>query len=185
VAAAYPFIESRLTKDARAHHLLQRPRDAPVRTGLGAMALTFVSVLFVAGGSDTVARVLHISLDAMIWAARIALLTLPPIAYFATYRICLGLQQDDRDVLEHGIETGIVRMLPTGEFIEVHQPLGPVGEDGRTALPYAGVAVPKRINQLGVSRPMRRIRGFFYPVREDPNVLAAIDGHEQQEPVDS
>jgi ubiquinol-cytochrome c reductase cytochrome b subunit len=36
---AYPIIERKLTGDTASHHLLQRPRDVPVRTSLGAMAL--------------------------------------------------------------------------------------------------------------------------------------------------
>jgi ubiquinol-cytochrome c reductase cytochrome b subunit len=124
LAAAYPFIEARMTNDTQTHHLQQRPRDVPVRTSLGAMALTYVLVLFISGGNDTIARVFDVSLNAMIWGGRIALLTVPPIAYLVTYRFCLGLQQHERDVLEHGIETGIIRMLPSGEFIEVRQPIG-------------------------------------------------------------
>jgi ubiquinol-cytochrome c reductase cytochrome b subunit len=112
LAAMYPFIEARMTKDTATHYLLQRPRDVPVRTSLGAMWLTFVAVLFISAGNDTIARAFDVSLNAMIWGGRIALLTLPPIAYVVTYRLCLGLQRHDREVLEHGIETGIIRMLP-------------------------------------------------------------------------
>lgn len=36
---------------------------------------------------------------------------LPPIAYYVTYRVCLGLQRADRAILEHGIETGIIKRL--------------------------------------------------------------------------
>ena len=171
LAAGYPFIEARQTKDTAAHHLLQRPRDAPVRTSLGAMALTYVLVLFISGGNDAVANAFGISLNGMIWAGRIGLLTLPPIAYQVTYRLCLGLQRRDREVLEHGIETGIIKRQPTGEFIEVHQPLGPSGRDQRGSLRYAGAAVPKRINRLGVTAPIKRARGFFYPVREEPEEI--------------
>ena len=32
VLALYPIIERKLTKDTASHHLLQRPRDVPVRT---------------------------------------------------------------------------------------------------------------------------------------------------------
>ena len=32
---AYPFIEAWATGDKREHHLLDRPRNAPTRTGLG------------------------------------------------------------------------------------------------------------------------------------------------------
>ena len=123
LAAAYPFIEAKLTGDRAHHHLLQRPRDNPVRTSLGAMALTFYLTLFVAGGSDSISRAFDISGNAMIWGGRIALLTLPPIVYAVTFRICLALQGNDREVLEHGVETGIIHRLPSGEFIEVRRPL--------------------------------------------------------------
>jgi ubiquinol-cytochrome c reductase cytochrome b subunit len=46
-------------------------------------------------------------------------------------------------VLEHGIETGIIKRLPHGAYIELHQPLG-LGP-----LEYQGAAVPKRMNKLG------------------------------------
>jgi ubiquinol-cytochrome c reductase cytochrome b subunit len=175
LAGAYPFIEAKMTKDKRPHHLLQRPRDVPVRTALGAMAITFYLVLFLSGGNDVIAKAFDISLNAMTWGGRIALLTLPPLAYLAAYRICLGLQRHDREVLEHGLETGIIKVLPTGEFIEVHQPLGPVDEHGHGTLSYAGTPVPKRMNQLGAASPLRHIRGFLYPVKEKPEIQAAID----------
>ena len=85
-----------------------------------------------------------------------------------TYRICLGLQQHDREVLEHGIETGVIRRLPNGEFIEVHQPLGPVDEHGHGTLAYGGAPVPKRMNHVGGAR--RAIRGFFTPIEEPTQV---------------
>src|ERR1700712_5771210 len=99
----YPFIERKLTKDTAAHHLLQRPRDVPVRTSLGAMGLTFYLWLMLAGGNDVIANKFDISLNAMTWIGRIGVVVLPPIVYAFTYRICLGLQQHDREVLEHGI----------------------------------------------------------------------------------
>ncbi|WP_016696678.1 cytochrome b [Actinoalloteichus spitiensis] len=150
VAGAYPWIEKKFTKDDAHHNLLQRPRDAPVRTGLGMMAITFFMVLLISGANDIVAEQFDISLNAMTWAGRIGLLLLPPLAYLITYRVCLGLQHHDREVLEHGIETGIIRRLPHGEFIEVHQPLGGVDDHGHAVpLPYQGAPVPKRMNQLG------------------------------------
>ncbi|MBV9594551.1 MAG: cytochrome bc complex cytochrome b subunit [Actinobacteria bacterium] len=180
MAGAYPFLEAKLTKDRQRHHLLQRPRDAPVRTSLGAMACTFVFVLFVSGGNDLVAKAFDISLNAMTWGGRIALFVGPPIAYVVAYRICIGLQRHDREVLEHGIETGIIKLLPTGEFIEVHQPLGPVDDHGHGQLAYAGAAVPKRMNRVG-RRPLRHVRGFFFPVKEKPEIQAALDEVEAAE----
>ena len=169
---AYPIIERKLTGDTASHHLLQRPRDVPVRTGLGAMALAFYMVLLISGGNDVIAEKFDISLNAMTWIGRIGLIVLPPIVYVLTYRICLGLQQHDREVLEHGIETGVIRRLPHGEFIEVHQPLGPVDEHGHGALAYGGAPVPKRMNQIGGAR--RAIRGFFSPI-ESTTDLAALE----------
>ncbi|TQN43504.1 menaquinol-cytochrome c reductase cytochrome b subunit precursor [Blastococcus colisei] len=166
--ALYPLIERKMTGDTAPHHLLQRPRDVPVRTSLGAMALAFYLWLMVAGGNDVIADKFDISLNAMTWVGRIGVIILPAIAYMVTYRICLGLQQHDREVLEHGIETGVIRRLPSGEFIEVHQPLGPVDEHGHGQLAYGGAPVPKRMNHVGGAR--RAIRGFFTPVEEPAQV---------------
>jgi ubiquinol-cytochrome c reductase cytochrome b subunit len=164
----YPMIERKLTGDTASHHLLQRPRDVPVRTSVGTMALTFYLWLMVAGGNDVIADKFDISLNAMTWVGRIGVVILPPIVYAITYRICLGLQQHDREVLEHGIETGVIRRLPSGEFIEVHQPLGPVDSHGHGTLAYGGAPVPKRMNHVGGAR--RAIRGFFTPIEEPSQV---------------
>jgi len=174
LAAAYPFIEAKLTKDTAHHNLLQRPRDVPVRTSLGVMALTFCMVLFISGGNDLIAKAFDISLNGMTWGGRIAVMILPPLAYVLTYRLCLGLQRHDREVLEHGIETGIILRLPTGEFIEVHQPLGPTDGHGHGLLNYAGAPVPKRMNSVG-NGALRHVHGFFFPVKEKPAIQAALD----------
>jgi ubiquinol-cytochrome c reductase cytochrome b subunit len=150
--ALYPVIERKLTGDAADHHLLQRPRDVPVRTSLGMTAIAFYLVLLLAGSSDVIADKFDISLNAMIWAGRIGCIVLPPIAYLVTYRICLGLQMHDREVLEHGIETGVIRRLPHGEFIELHQPVGAVDVHGHGVLQYGGAPVPKKENQLRAAR---------------------------------
>src|SRR4051794_5918465 len=166
--ALYPMIERKLTGDTASHELLQRPRDVPVRTSLGAMAVTFYLVLWISGGNDVIADKLDISLNAITWAGRIGLVVLPPIVYFFTYRICLGLERHDREVLESGIETGVIRRLPRGAFIEVHQPLGPVDAHGHGELAYGGAPVPKKMNQVGGTR--RAIRGFFRPIEKASDV---------------
>ncbi len=150
IAAAYPWIERKFTKDYAHHNLLQRPRDVPVRTSLGMMAITYFMVSLLSAANDVLAEKFFISLNATTWMGRIGLLVLPPLAYFITYRICLGLQRSDREVLEHGVETGIIKRLPHGEFIEVHQPLGPVDDHGHPIpLEYQGAPVPKKMNKLG------------------------------------
>ena len=149
---AYPFIEKAITKDDAHHNLLQRPRDVPVRSSLGAMALTFFILLTISGGNDLIAYHFDISLNAMTWVGRIGLIVLPPLAYFITYWLCLGLQRRDREILGHGIETGVIKQLSNGAFVEVHQPLGPVDEHGHAVpLEYQGARVPKQLNELGFS----------------------------------
>jgi ubiquinol-cytochrome c reductase cytochrome b subunit len=160
--ALYPFIEARMHKDTAVHNLLQRPRDVPARTALGAMAIGFYCVLLLSGGNDVIADKLDISLNAMTWAGRIGVLVIPPVAYYVTYRICLGLQQHDREVLAHGVETGIIKRLPDGRFIEVHQPLS-TGAHGH-GLEYVGAPVPKKMNRLGAVAPA--VRGFFFPIEK-------------------
>ncbi|MEV0298852.1 cytochrome bc complex cytochrome b subunit [Nocardia sp. NPDC050710] len=149
---SYPWIERRLTKDEVAHNLLQRPRDVPVRTAIGAMVIAFYLVLTLSCVNDIIAFKFDISLNATTWIGRIGVLLAPPIAYFVAYRICLGLQRSDRAVLEHGVETGVIKRLPHGEYIEIHQPLGPVDDHGHPIpLVYQGAPVPKKMSKLGAA----------------------------------
>jgi ubiquinol-cytochrome c reductase cytochrome b subunit len=146
----YPFLEKKFSGDTAHHNLLQRPRDAPVRTGIGAMAIAFYLVLTFMCMNDIIALKFHISLNATTWIGRIGMVVLPAIVYYITYRWCVGLQRSDRAVLEHGIETGILKRLPQGAYIELHQPLGPVDDHGHPIpLEYQGAALPKRMNKLG------------------------------------
>ena len=179
----YPFIERKLIKDDAPHNLLQRPRDAPVRTSIGAMAIAFYVVLTISGGNDIIAFHFDISLNAMTWIGRITILVLPPIVYWLTYRFCIGLQRSDREVLEHGVETGMIKRLPHGEFIEMHQPLGGLDDHGH-ALPleYQGTAVPKKMNKLGSAGKAGR-GGWFRPdTAEETAALdeADHDSHREQ-----
>ncbi|MGA8117403.1 MAG: cytochrome b, partial [Actinocatenispora sp.] len=76
----------------------------------------------------------------------------------------LGLQQHDREVLAHGVETGIIKRLPSGQFVEVHQPLAAPDEHGHVELPYRGWAVPKKMNRIGAIGPA--VKGFFVAVEK-------------------
>ncbi|MFI2716953.1 cytochrome bc complex cytochrome b subunit [Streptomyces collinus] len=119
----YPFIEAWITGDKREHHILDRPRNAPVRTGLGVAWLTLYAVLLIGGGNDIVATHLHLSINAITWFVRIGVFVLPVAAFIVTKKICMGLQRRDRAKVLHGRETGTIKRLPTGEYIEVHEPL--------------------------------------------------------------
>ncbi len=127
--ALYPWVERRITRDDAPHARPQRAREAPVRTALGAAVLTLYLGLQLAAAIDVLAFGFHLSADALFWAARAAVLVLPGLAYSLTRRICRGLQRADRDVLEHGVDTGVIRRSPQGGFIAEHRP--PDGDDER------------------------------------------------------
>ena len=121
----YPFIEAWITGDKREHHILDRPRNVPTRTGLGVAWLSLYGVLLIGGGNDIVATHLHLSINLITWFVRIAFFVVPVIAFVITRRVCMGLQRIDRDKVLHGRESGVIRRLPHGEFVEVHEPLTP------------------------------------------------------------
>ncbi|GAB3982709.1 cytochrome bc complex cytochrome b subunit [Actinoallomurus acanthiterrae] len=121
-AALWPFIEQWATGDKRIHHIADRPRNAPFRTAVGMTTVTFYGLLWLAGGNDVIADKFHVSLYATTWFFRFAIFIGPAVAFFVTKRICLGLQGKDADIAHHGVESGIIKRLPSGEFIEVHEP---------------------------------------------------------------
>ncbi len=123
--AAYPFLERWVTGDTREHHLLDRPRNNPTRTGLGMAALTIYGVLMFAAGNDLMAIKLGLSINDITRALQVAFFVAPPIVFWVTKRICLGLQRHDRDLVLHGRETGRVIRTADGKFYEHHEPLDP------------------------------------------------------------
>ncbi|MHB1594659.1 MAG: cytochrome bc1 complex cytochrome b subunit [Streptosporangiaceae bacterium] len=130
-AAVWPFLEQWITGDKREHHVNERPRNAPTRTGLGVAMVAFYGVLWLEGANDLLAVHLHVALYTITEIARVAVFVVPILAYIITKRICLGLQRKDLHLLEHGVETGIIRQLPSGEFIEETRP---VSEEVRARL---------------------------------------------------
>ncbi|GAA0995651.1 MULTISPECIES: cytochrome b [Nocardiopsidaceae] len=118
---AWPFVEQWITGDKRVHNVADRPRNAPVRTGLGVAGMTAYGVLWLAGSNDILSETFSIDLYLTTYIFRVLVFVGPVVAFIVTKRICLGLQRRDRDTLEHGYESGTIRQLPSGEFIEVHK----------------------------------------------------------------
>jgi ubiquinol-cytochrome c reductase cytochrome b subunit len=92
---AAPFIEARFTGDHAEHHLLDRPRDRPVRTAIGVAALAFYLVLFMAASSDVVSARLGLSVNTVFWIFRISIFAVPLVSAFIANRLCLELQRRD------------------------------------------------------------------------------------------
>ncbi len=90
-----PFIEERVTRDRNEHHVLDRPRDRPIRTGLGVAGLAFYLVLFGAASGDVVSTIFGLSVNVVIWIFRIALLVVPALAGFIAFKLCKELQARD------------------------------------------------------------------------------------------
>jgi ubiquinol-cytochrome c reductase cytochrome b subunit len=92
----WPFIEERATGDRAQHHVLDRPRDRPVRTAIGTGALAFLVVLTMAGSHDLQGLWLGFDLQTMTWAYRIALLVVPLVAAATAWHVCRSLQAADQ-----------------------------------------------------------------------------------------
>ena len=123
--AIYPFIENWVTGDKREHHVLDRPRNAPTRTAIGAAGVTFYAVLWAGASTDLIATNFKMSLNQVLVSMQISLIILPFVAFFVTKRLCIALQRKDREIAIHGRESGRIVRLPHGEYIEVHEPLDP------------------------------------------------------------
>jgi ubiquinol-cytochrome c reductase cytochrome b subunit len=181
-AAFWPFFERWATGDKGYHHINDRPRNAPIRTATGMATVTFYGVLWIEGANDVVADKLSIPLYTVTWAARVLIFVGPAIAFYVTRRICIGLQRKDKELLEHGLETGIIRQLPNGEFIEVH---APVSEEARAVLEAKKVPAllpaPGAQDANGVPAPQSR--GALGRLRARANraftetIVVEADGH--------
>ncbi|MCK2220022.1 cytochrome b N-terminal domain-containing protein [Actinomadura sp. ATCC 31491] len=108
VLLAYPFLERRRTGDTGHHQLLDRPSDAPVRTGLGVAVLTFFTVLWAgtwvsaappavtaapgpAAPPPAPAALLTVpagTYQAVIVGLRVAVFVLPVVAFLLTRALC-------------------------------------------------------------------------------------------------
>ncbi|MFV0130275.1 cytochrome b [Streptomyces sp. HMX112] len=179
--AVYPFIESWITGDKREHHLLDRPRNAPTRTALGVAWVTGYMIMLVGGGNDIFATHFHMSINAITWFVRISFFAGPVIAFVVTKRICLGLQRRDRDKVLHGRETGIIKRLPHGEFVEIHEPLSQAQRFALTAHEqYTPAEIGPSVDENGVERKLSRSqklraklsKGYFGDGNQIPKATA-------------
>lgn len=113
ILALYPFIEAKVTADKNEHHVLDRPRNVPTRTGIGVAIIVAFVVLAVAGSNDLIATHFDMSLNLITWVLRIAFFAAPVAAFMVTKRMCLALQRKDREIVLHGHESGESSGLPT------------------------------------------------------------------------
>jgi ubiquinol-cytochrome c reductase cytochrome b subunit len=92
----WPWLEARITGDHDEHHLLDRPRDRPLRTAFGVATLTFYTVLFFAGASDVLAITFNTSVNFLFGLFRVLLFVLTPLTGWLAYRLCKELALRDQ-----------------------------------------------------------------------------------------
>jgi len=128
------------------------------------------AVFWIAGGNDIIAHKFQLSLNAITWFSRIAWIVLPIIAFYATRRICIGLQRADVDRVLHGIETGVIERSIEGGYSERHAPLEQGAQYSLTSRanrpaiepPYKHDANGVRNKRYGMSKLRYRLAKFYY-----------------------
>jgi quinol---cytochrome-c reductase cytochrome b subunit len=111
----WPSLERRVTRDYDFHHLLDRPRDKPWRTGIGVAFFTWVGMVFFAGSSDRVFVAMHIDYASQVHVYQALVFVLPLVAGWIAKRICEELLRSEAHPLR-GPGGGYVRRRPTGGF---------------------------------------------------------------------
>ncbi|WP_336922698.1 cytochrome bc1 complex cytochrome b subunit [Aquipuribacter sp. SD81] len=193
---AYPWIEQVATGDKSEHHLADRPRNAPTRTGLGMMALTFYALLWANGGNDIIATQLGLAINDITRFVGVMMFVAPPIVFVITKRICLGLQRRDRERVLHGVETGEVYRLDTGEVLERHRPMDEyerwtlVQHPNYTPIEPGPVKDANGVRRKGAWADglRKRLSGFYFEDRVEPVTpaeLSAAHSHGEHDALDT
>jgi ubiquinol-cytochrome c reductase cytochrome b subunit len=89
----WPFLERLVTKDRREHQVLERPRDRPVRVGIGVGALTFYVLLLAAFSDGVISRYTGVPVYTVLVVFQIA----TPLLPFVTGGVAFLLARALRD----------------------------------------------------------------------------------------
>jgi ubiquinol-cytochrome c reductase cytochrome b subunit len=93
----FPWVDRLLfTRDGDAkHHLLERPRDNPRRTGFITAVVVWVGTVFAFGAADRIFLALQISYTAQLWIFRVLFFVAPVVAYVVARRWAEELRRTD------------------------------------------------------------------------------------------
>jgi ubiquinol-cytochrome c reductase cytochrome b subunit len=127
----WPATERLLTRDRREHHLLDRPRDRPLRTALGAAFFAWVATLFFAGAADRIFVTFGIPYTSQVWFFRVAAIAVPIMVFFLTRRVCRELARSEAHPLR-GPSGMAVERRADGSFAAQAPPMA---ESPRERLP--------------------------------------------------
>ena len=143
---AWPFVEAWFTGDRRPHHLLDHPRDRPVRTALGAATLSFYAVLLFGGSNDLVAKWFQVDVESVTWTLRILGIVVPLAVGYLTYHLMRALAANAAARAAHA---------PRPELALAGVPGGRSASGGAEVARW-GVAGMLAAGALGVLRLLRR-----------------------------
>jgi ubiquinol-cytochrome c reductase cytochrome b subunit len=113
-----------------AYDLLDRPRDNPQRTAIGAAVFTWVATVFVGGSADRIFLATEIPYDTQVWIFRGAFFVFPAIAYVVAKRWAGALRAGELHPLRGWQGTRLVR-TPEGGWAPAEGD-GPGGPAPRT-----------------------------------------------------
>ena len=114
----WPAVERRLTGDHARHDLLQRPRDAPARTALGAAFFAWILTIFMAGAADRLLVDIGFPYAGQVWFFRILAVVAPIVVFAFTLRLCRELAATEGRPLREWVGT-IVGRRPDGGYAEL------------------------------------------------------------------
>ncbi|HEY1706167.1 MAG TPA: ubiquinol-cytochrome c reductase cytochrome b subunit [Trebonia sp.] len=157
----YPFFERWVTGDRRPHQVLDRPRNVPARTGLGAAILVSAGVVQAAGGDDVIAFHLGLAVEDVVWVLRIGFFVFPVVAFLVTRRACVMLQRADRRRLRAGRTFAVVSQEASSP--QTHSPRAGGQEadgtsPGRAYVPVSRPVSDEERERLDARRPDELIR---------------------------
>jgi ubiquinol-cytochrome c reductase cytochrome b subunit len=115
VLYAWPAVERRLTGDHARHDLLQRPRDAPARTALGAAFFSWILTIFMAGAADRLLVDIGFPYAGQVWFFRALALVAPVCVFAFTLRLCRELAASEGTPLREWVGTVVAR-APDGSY---------------------------------------------------------------------
>ena len=157
VILAYPYLEQWITGDRADHHMLDRPRDNPARTGIGVAGLVFYGTLWAVASADLIATQFQLSFNTVIHVFQVIVVVGPGLGFLITYTVCRTLQEAEHGRLVHGVESGQISRLPSGGYVEKHQPVRP--RDRFVAASMVSASPPElRLNRRGKVTPVERAR---------------------------
>jgi ubiquinol-cytochrome c reductase cytochrome b subunit len=156
----YPFFERWVTGDRRYHQLLDRPRNSPARTALGAAIVAMAADLQLASGDDIIAYHFGMPVEDVLWAFRAGFIAFPVLAFLLARHWCVALQRSDRRRLRAGTAVGVASLAAA---------------NGHRAGSAAGLAAP--VGYAAVSRPVPEEELPVLQTRRPDELITPIPRH--------